>query len=80
VLDKGARKIGRSAVKHLKDMYPDSLAKFTKNAKDHVRNKINFHTKPLLDRLVNSAPSWPLQPGIQLDDTRIDLGPLSVTA
>jgi hypothetical protein len=55
-LDDVARGIGRSAVNHLKTMYPDALAGVTANAErsltNHVRNEINWRMKPLLELLV----------------------------
>lgn len=55
-LDDLARMIGRSAVNHLKDMYPEAMAAVTKNAErsltNHVRNEINYRMKPLLNILV----------------------------
>ena len=55
-LDDLARSIGRSAVNHLKEMYPDALAAVTRNAEtsltNHVRNNINHHMKPVLDLLI----------------------------
>jgi hypothetical protein len=58
-LDEVARKIGRSSVNHLKDMYPDALAAVTKNAEvsltNHVRNAINYHMRPLLEILVEQS-------------------------
>lgn len=55
-LDDLARKIGRSAVNHLKDMYPEALASVTKNAEisltNHVRNQINFEMQPIVKMLV----------------------------
>lgn len=51
-LDDLARAIGRSAVNHLKTMYPEAMAAVVKNAEvsltNHVRNEINFHMRPLL--------------------------------
>jgi hypothetical protein len=58
-LDEVARKIGRSSVNHLKEMYPDALAAVTKNAEvsltNHVRNAINHHMRPLLEILVEQS-------------------------
>ncbi len=55
-MDDLARTIGRSAVNHLKEMYPEALAAVTKNAEvsltNHVRNQINAHMRPVLDLLV----------------------------
>jgi hypothetical protein len=55
-LDDLARNIGRSAVTHLKEMYPAALASVTKNAEisltNHVRNNINLHMKPVLALLI----------------------------
>jgi hypothetical protein len=55
-LDDLARNIGRSAVNHLKTMYPEALAAVTKNAErsltNHVRNEINHHMKPVLALLI----------------------------
>lgn len=55
-LDDLARSIGRSAVNHLKEMYPDALKAVTKTAEvsltNHVRNNINHHMKPVLALLI----------------------------
>lgn len=57
-LDDVARKIGRSAVNHLKAMYPDAMNAVTKNAEvsltNHVRNDINHHMRPLLSMLLEA--------------------------
>lgn len=57
LLDQIAKDIGRSAVNHLKQMYPEALAGVTKNAEisltNHVRNQINHHMRPLVERLVD---------------------------
>ena len=51
-LDELAREIGRDAVEHLKQMYPDALKVVTKNAEvsltNHIRNNINYRMKPVL--------------------------------
>lgn len=58
-LDKLARSIGRGAVNHLKDMYPDALKAVTKTAEvsltNHVRNEINHHVRPLLMLLIEQG-------------------------
>lgn len=57
--DTAARKIGRSAVNHLKDMYPDALASVTKTAEvsltNHIRNEINDAMRPILTLIVQLA-------------------------
>lgn len=56
-LDDMAREIGRSAVNHLKQMYPDALANVTKTAEisltNHIRNQINWRLKPTLKLLLD---------------------------
>jgi hypothetical protein len=51
--------IGRSAVNHLKEMYPDALSAVTKNAEisltNHVRNNINDAMRPILKLIVDLA-------------------------
>ena len=57
LLDAVACTIGRNAVNHLKDMYPDALKAVAATAeislRNSIRNDINFQIKPLLMRLVD---------------------------
>ncbi len=57
-LDNLARDIGRSAVNHLKAMYPEALAAVTANAErsltNHVRNEINDRMRPILRLLIEA--------------------------
>lgn len=57
-LDDVARKIGRAAVNHLKEMYPGAMEAVVKNAEisltNHIRNDINYHMRPLLKMLVEA--------------------------
>lgn len=56
ILDTHARKIGRSAVNHLKEMYPEAMAAVTKTAEisltNHIRNEINHDMKAAIMALV----------------------------
>jgi hypothetical protein len=60
-LDKLARSIGRAAVNHLKEMYPDALKAVTKTAElsltNHIRNDVNYHIRPLLMLLIKQGRS-----------------------
>jgi hypothetical protein len=60
-LDKLARSIGRAAVNHLKEMYPDALKAVTKTAElsltNHIRNDVNHHIRPLLMLLIKQGRS-----------------------
>jgi hypothetical protein len=51
-LDEVARRIGRSAVNHLKEMYPAALSSVPKNAElsltNFVRNQINLEMRPVI--------------------------------
>ncbi|MCK1339800.1 hypothetical protein IVB38_28310 [Bradyrhizobium sp. 38] len=52
-LDQLARRIGRSAVHHLKTMYPAALSAVPKNAEisvaNYIRNQINFEMRPVIE-------------------------------
>ena len=52
-LDQIARRIGRSAVNHLKEMYPAAMEAVPKNAEtsltNFVRNRINSEMLPLVN-------------------------------
>lgn len=58
-LDKLARSIGRAAVNHLKEMYPDALKAVTKTAEisltNHIRNDVNYNIRPLLELLIEQG-------------------------
>jgi len=57
ILDTHARAIGRSAVNHLKEMYPEAMASVARSAEisltNHIRNKINHDMKAAIMALVD---------------------------
>lgn len=65
LFDEMARNIGREAVNHLKDMYPDTLSERAAQSKswetsmvNHIRNDINWRMRPLLMALIAIHKEW----------------------
>jgi hypothetical protein len=62
LFDAMARRIGRDAVNHLKEMYPAALQAVPKSAEisltNHVRNDINWHMRPLLMAMIAMHREW----------------------
>lgn len=62
LFDAMARRIGREAVNHLKDMYPAALQAVPKSAEisltNHIRNDINWQMRPLLMAMIAMHREW----------------------
>lgn len=65
LFDEMARNIGREAVNHLKEMYPDHLTDRARESKsweksmtNHIRNDVNFRMRPLLMAMFAMHREW----------------------
>lgn len=65
LFDEMARNIGREAVNHLKEMYPEILSDRARTSKswetsltNHIRNDINWRMRPLLMALIAIHKEW----------------------
>lgn len=62
LFDEMARNIGRNAVNHMKEMYPQTFANSPKTAElslvNHIRNDINWRMRPLLMAMIAMHREW----------------------
>lgn len=65
LFDEMARNIGREAVNHLKQMYPEVADKATRSGRNwersltnHIRNDINWRMRPLLMAMIAMHREW----------------------